>query len=399
MTHRVAVLFDNLGPYHIARLQAAASLFDLLAIEHRRASTEYAWDSTEQVPFSRVTLSDSKEGIRQKAMYFRLKQVLETFQPAAIAVPGWSSGLAIAAIRWALGARVPVVLMSASQEVDFERVYWKEAIKKRILSQCSAAIVGGKPHREYLRKLGMPKEKISVGYDVVDNEYFAAKSESVKSNPQAREQFNLPPQYFLCSARFIVKKNLPRLLHAYRHFLDTAGAQSYAHSGWNLVILGDGEQRAEVEALTQELGLAEQVHLVGFRQIDELPAFYALAGAFILPSTTEQWGLVVNEAMASGLPVLVSDRCGCASDLVEDGRNGFTFDPYDINALADLMGKIASDHCDRSAMGRASQEIISQWSPETFATGLQRAVEAALQTPQRGASILDKALLWAVSHR
>ena len=79
----------------------------------------------------------------------------------------------------------------------------------------------------------------------------------------------------------------------------------------------------------------------GFKQYDELPIYYGLAGAFIHASTTEQWGLVVNEAMAAGLPVIVSERCGCAPDLVENGRNGFTFDPYDVDALTHLMLKMA----------------------------------------------------------
>lgn len=107
----------------------------------------------------------------------------------------------------------------------------------------------------------------------------------------------------------------------------------------------------------------------------------------------------MNEAVACGLPVVVSERCGCAPDLVENGRNGFTFDPYDVDALATLLGKIASRHCDRLAMGKASREIISQWSPETFATGLQRAVEAALAVPRRDAGLLDQALLLALSRR
>ena len=98
--------------------------------------------------------------------------------------------------------------------------------------------------------------------------------------------------------------------------------------------------------------LAGDVILAGFKQYDELPAYYGLASAFVHASTTEQWGLVVNEAMASGLPVLVSDRCGCAPDLVEDGVNGFTFDPYDVEALAGLMQRVAAMTDERrQAMG------------------------------------------------
>ncbi len=124
-----------------------------------------------------------------------------------------------------------------------------------------------------------------------------------------------------------------------------------------------------------------------------------MAGAFVHASTTEQWGLVVNEAMAAGLPVLVSERCGCAPDLVRDGVNGFTFDPYDPGQLADLMLKVSSDQCDRLAMGRASQEIIKDWGPERFADGLMQAVAVARSRPLPKASWLDRSLLWALVHR
>jgi glycosyltransferase involved in cell wall biosynthesis len=140
--------------------------------------------------------------------------------------------------------------------------------------------------------------------------------------------------------------------------------------------------------------------LAGFRQYDELPAYYGLASAFVHASTTEQWGLVVNEAMASGLPVLVSEHCGCAPDLVENGVNGFTFDPYDVQALAALMQRVAAmTEVRRTAMARAGQRIIADWGPERFADGLMQAAEAALRQAPPAPSWFDQALLWAVARR
>lgn len=137
----------------------------------------------------------------------------------------------------------------------------------------------------------------------------------------------------------------------------------------------------------------------GFKQYSELPAYYGLASVFILPSIKDTWGLVVNEAMAAGLPVLVSNRCGCAPDLVEEGCNGYTFDPYNVDALAGLMRKISADDCDRAAMGQASRDIIARWTPQTFAENLCKAAEAALNAPRPQANLLDKALLWALMRR
>jgi 1,2-diacylglycerol 3-alpha-glucosyltransferase len=109
---------------------------------------------------------------------------------------------------------------------------------------------------------------------------------------------------------------------------------------------------------------------------------------------------VINEAMASGLPVIVSNRCGCVPDLVKDGVNGFTFDPCDVAELAGLMQRVAALADEqRHAMGRASQRIIADWGPERFAEGLMQAVQVAMRRPPPEPSWLDKTLLWMLMHR
>jgi glycosyltransferase involved in cell wall biosynthesis len=165
------------------------------------------------------------------------------------------------------------------------------------------------------------------------------------------------------------------------------------------VIVGDGELRAELEAACVRLGLAGHVLLPGAKRYDELPVYYGLASAFIHVSTTEQWGLVVNEAMASGLPVLVSNRCGCAVDLVEEGRNGYLFDPYKALTLPTIMQRLAVSGPALEDMGRASQQIIALWSTETFANNLARAAEVALSTKPPRAGVIDWLLLVLLSAR
>lgn len=153
---------------------------------------------------------------------------------------------------------------------------------------------------------------------------------------------------------------------------------------------GNQERRTRNE----EPSASPTVFLPGFRQIDELPRFYAHAGAFVHASTSEQWGLVVNEAMASGLPVIVSNHCGCAPDLLEEGKNGFTFDPLQVGALAELMNRVASlPDADRVALGEAGQRTIADWGTDRFARGLQEAAERALVTGPRRGSWLDQLLL------
>ncbi len=373
---RVAVLFDNFGPYHVARLTAAARVCDVLGVEVAGRSKDYAWTRTDAATnFQRTTLlQDSfREQAKPGELRERMYEVLGSYRPDAVAIPGWSSRAAILALQWSLKRYVPSVLMSESQARDDRRTYTREWIKARTVGLFSAALVGGVLHKEYLLQLGMAAQNVFLGYDIVDNAYYASGASSARANASnTRQRLGLPASYFLASNRFIPKKNLSFLLRAYSRYV--AGCRS---NPWRLVLLGDGSLRSELEALVAQIGIADKVMLPGFIQYPDLPSYYALASAFVHASTTEQWGLVVNEAMASGLPVLVSNRCGCAEELVRDGENGFQFDPADESELARRMAEIANNEELRCRMARASFERIQAWGPERFATGLQQAVECA----------------------
>ena len=394
---KLAVLFDNLGPYHIARLVALGFHCDLLAIEQHATSGEYAWDPSAQVPFRRVTVFQST-GVPREAASGQtpraVSEVLSGFGPDVIVVAGWAGEQAISAVTWALRRRVPVIVMSESQEIDFPRTIVREWIKRWYLVCCDGALVGGRPQSDYLVKLGMNATRIRAHYAVVDNEYFAIGAGRARANAAAlRQQHGLPEQYFLTSARFIEKKNLPRLIEGFADFLRAMDKQAQASSLWHLVVLGDGALRGELEERVTALQLGTRVLMPGFKQYPELPLHYGLAQAFILASTTEQWGLVVNEAMASGLPVLVSERCGCARDLVQPGVNGYTFAPRDVSALAGLMARLAENEDRRRAMGEASANLIEAWSPDAFAANLIELAEMVKRSPRPRTGWIDLLLL------
>jgi glycosyltransferase involved in cell wall biosynthesis len=395
----VAVCFRRLGPYHHARLRAAGARCRLFAIEFSAQDDLYAWTKVEGAQgFEKLTLFDDADANTKRGgeIRRRVRAALTRVAPDVVLVPGWSQRGALAAIEWSLEARRPAVMMSESTLRDADRSQHREAIKRRIVSICRAALVGGGPQREYVCRLGQPAEKVFDGYDVVDNQHFAAGAESVRADaPGWRRKLGLPERFFLASGRFVDKKNLLRLIEAF-------GSYRRRHSGespWSLVLLGAGGMRARILERIAALGLDGQVLLPGFRQYDELPSYYGLAGAFIHASTAEQWGLVVNEAMAAGLPVIVSERCGCAPDLVRSDVNGYVFDPSDSEALAGLMARVAADDHDRRAAGQASRAIIADWDIDRFAGGLMNAVEVALRASPPRASWLDRALLWMLVHR
>lgn len=395
---KIIVSWHRFGPYHHARLRAAAEIFSIVGLEISRVDHVNAWTLVaESGCFRQITLLDGSapEAASSAELRCRLGACLDEVAPEAVVVHGWAARDALALAALAIRRGIPAVLMSDSNTFDSERRWLLEAVKKRIVGLFSAALTGGSLAAAYVRALGMPAERVFVGYDVVDNDHFARGVAAARTaRARTNEPIGFDGPFFLASARFIAKKNLDGLVEAYARYRATAGDRA-----WRLVILGDGELRPAVEAQIEKLGLAGAVLLPGFRQYGELPAWYGSASCFVHASTVEQWGLVVNEAMAAGLPVLVSNRCGCAADLVHDGINGFTFDPDDVDVLAGLMHRVAHGAVDRAAMGRSSTAIISDWGPERFAAGLAGAVEAAVKAPRRPPSLGDFLLLQALARR
>jgi 1,2-diacylglycerol 3-alpha-glucosyltransferase len=181
---RISVLFDNLGPYHLARLAAAAGRCELTAIELHAISQDYLWQTdNSKTAFARRTVFGSgKESDRDaRAPVSALIGAIEASEPQVLAIPGWSGWHAFAALSWCTANKVPVVVMSESTAHDEPRTPWKEWIKQKYLGLCSAALVGGESHAQYLSQLRMPAEKIFQGYDVVDNQYFEEKGQKFRA--------------------------------------------------------------------------------------------------------------------------------------------------------------------------------------------------------------------------
>lgn len=385
---RIAVLFARFGPYHVARLRALSVEHDVVAVELSGENINYAWDAVAVDGLAHVQLCDrNHRTMAPDQLRRRLRSILAQHEPDAVAVPGWWDPGALAAIEWAQGAKVPVVLMSDSTALDAPRPWWREWPKRRVVALCETALVAGTRHTDYLTQLGMPAERVWTGYDVVDNAHFAEGAEAARQQEdELRRELALPDRYVLVCCRFVEKKNLSRLIDGYAQY------RRRAEQPRALVLVGDGPKRDELEEQVARRRLEEVVHFPGFCQYEELPPYYGLAEGFILPSTHEQWGLVVNEAMAVGLPVLVSERCGCAPDLVTEDRNGHTFDPYDAATIAEALHRLPTDEEALREMGHASRDRIRAWTPETFAENLGAAAERA-QAVDRSSLGWDQALL------
>jgi glycosyltransferase involved in cell wall biosynthesis len=342
---------------------------EIVAIELAQSEEVYPW-KTKRENYDFPIISVIRNKVLEKTSFFylwlNLRHILNEVNPDVVAIAGYSEPGMLFTLFWCVWNNKPIILFADSKENDEFRSWWKEKLKSLIVNRCKAALVAGDIHKQYLTKLGIPSNAIFLGYDVVENQVFHPNKIRHCSSP-------LTKPYFLAINRFVTKKNLPLLISSYAKYRQQKGDLA-----WDLVLSGDGELRPQIEKQINELDLTKFVHLPGFLQQEELLPYFAHANCFIHASIQEQWGLVVNEAMAAGLPVIVSHRCGCFEDLVIEGVNGFGFDPEDQEALTQLMLKMSSKEVDLVAMGEASLQHIQKYSPDYFAQGLMQAVEYSL---------------------
>ncbi len=393
----LAVCFTNFGPYHLARLRALAARLAregnrLIAYEVAGREQTYPWSrSRREEPFKWITFFPDRvlESVDSTACRKAIVEALEEDQPDAVGLVGYARPESMAAARWARREGRAAILMSESQAIDRPHAWWKELIKMRRVRQFDAAFVGGPAHRDYLVELGMPAEKIAMGYNAVDNDFFALSADKWRANPAGTTGLPAGP-FFLTVCRFSREKNLVALIRAFARYRQ----QCDPLTAWQLVLCGDGPNAGEVQRAITQCGCHSVIHCPGFLQADALTRYYAHAGAFVLPSVSEPWGLVVNEAAASGLPLLVSSRAGCAATLVPgpDGTTGKQFDPFDVERMAGaLLWMAALRGEDRRAMGLRAAQVVASWGPERFAAGVMEALEYAQARQRRRAPSLSTA--------
>src|SRR5256714_7903331 len=201
----VAGVFHHIGPYHHTRLNAAADRLTVIGIEWSAKAYD-AWGAADsRARYHKVSLfreaTEKHHGKAELQQAFR--SALEQTNPDVVAVNGWNNFGSLIAANCCVRRGIPMIVMSESSRQDEPRIWWKEAIKRRIAGLYSAALVGGQRHVEYLVELGMPRERIFTGYDVVDNDYFGRHTAEIRnSKVEIRKKYDLPENYLLASARF-----------------------------------------------------------------------------------------------------------------------------------------------------------------------------------------------------
>jgi len=230
---------------------------------------------------------------------------------------------------------------------------------------------------EYLKSVGVPPERILLGRNVVDNQWWTERAALVDRNA-VRASWNIP-----ASATVVLFCAKLQPWKAPQDVLEAFARASIPDSF--LVYAGDGPLGGALEGRARKLGFAERVRMLGFVNQSQLPAVYRAADLFVLPSLYEPFGLVVNEAMLCGCPVAVSDRVGAKYDLVREGQNGYIFPTGNVEALAAIYRDFLPDPEKRRRMGNAARLRMETWSPREYIDAMSEAVERSIKSRGRKA--------------
>lgn len=374
---RVVITHTDLRIYWPSRIAALQQALEsrgdeLYTIEIAGAGSHYSfYNNTTQIRnwhclYPTIRMEDISPARAARKLVTTLNELMpDVVMAGSIAFPSGA-----AAVYWAKKNRRPVVIFDDIRAEDVPRNGFVNYIKKLIYQQVDAVLCPAADWVDSFRQWSFSPRQIFYGVDVVDNDFWSLP------DPQALPPEGLqewPSPFFLAVGRQIPAKNFPFLLVVYDMYRKIAGEKSLP-----LAIIGEGPERGSIQQIISDRRL-DDVYLFPFVSPERLKAFYHHAAALIMPSKCETWGLVVNEAMAAGLPVLVSSNCGCASVLVKEHINGYTFHPERKDRLLTaLLSFTNKSSIERAAMGRASRRVIRPWGLEQFVSGSLQAVDYAL---------------------
>jgi len=225
----------------------------------------------------------------------------------------------------------------------------------------------GTANKEYYEAMGVSQEKIFLVPYTIDNDFFKVQrdnNDQVKQSTLKKIDKSLPTLLF--ASKFMKRKNPMLLLEASKILTD----KNFHH---NMVFIGSGEMLPKMMEYISNHQL-NHIFLEGFVNQSQLPKIYAESDIFILPSENEPWGLIVNEVMAAGMPIVISSEIGCSKDLVKEGINGYTFETNNLDELVLHLEDMISNSEKTKLMGEKSKHIISKWSYAECSKGLIRAI-------------------------
>jgi len=368
---KIVFIWAKFAPYHIDRIEAVKNLlgheFEVAGIQKVKSADTYAWAEVESHPgFSITTLFPDDRNMPFWKTLFLLCR--ETLRPGVhhVFTCEYQSAYTffMACILRLFGRRVFV--MTDSKFDDKPRFLWREIGKVFLYLPYNGAFASGRRTAEYLHFLGFRKRPAIEGYNTLS-------LERVRRNAAIAPAPEGPPfhqRHFLTIARFIPKKNLPMLIRAYALYRQMAG-----DAARDLHLCGSGPEENSLRSLVAELGL-HGVIFDGFLQEGGVAKLLGNSLALLLPSFDEQWGLVINEALAMGLPVICGDTVGARDALVKNAINGQAIETDNPEGLARFMFQMGEDEQEWRRMALASCKLAPLGDVSRFAAGINELIRA-----------------------
>ncbi|EPE62577.1 glycosyltransferase [Sphingomonas paucimobilis] len=332
-----------------------------MGIELSSASMTYAWDASgEGLYFERHTLFGSKPAETLSALRVARALVYEITRPnvKAVYIAGYErpSHFITALVARAFGRRV--IVMLDSKYDDKPRRTILEAVKRLMMVPYSGGFAAGRRSADYLRLLGLGRRPITLGYDTVSIHRIRALASDIQPKPWSERPF-------LAVARYVTKKNLAFLLKAYARFRDIDPA-----SQRRLILCGGGPLENQLRDTAQQFGVSDWVDFTGFVPQADVARHLAGALCLLLPSVEEQWGLVVNEALAFSLPLILAENVGAIDLLAAQDQNAFILEANDRDGWAKAMASLGSNQSLWSRMVSHSASLAPLGDVSEFVRGV-----------------------------
>ncbi len=375
MKRRLVILTELIAPYRIPVFNALAGNPELdlhvIFLSETDASMRQWRIYSEEIRFSYEVLPSWRRRLGKYNVLLNqnVTLALRDAAPEAVLCGGYNYVACWQAMLWAKRNGIRFLLWCESTGGDLRRNHaLVEMLKEKFVQGCDGFVVPGLSAHSYMRDMGIPDERLFLAPNAIDNALFSRLERLARvKGERLRHELGLPGRYFLFVGRLVKAKGVFDLLQAYA----SLAPELREHIG--LVYAGDGPERALLEAAAHSI-FPGSVHFPGFVHRDELVSYYSLADCLVLPTHSDTWGLVVNEAMVCGLPVICTSVAGCAADLVQ--ANGRVVPSRDPGQLASALHELASDPQLRSRMSRESRRMIQEYSPDACAAGIAGAFTA-----------------------
>ncbi|OYP39152.1 glycosyltransferase family 4 protein [Rhodopirellula sp. MGV] len=294
-------------------------------------------------------------------------ETLRKLKADVVVVNGWVVKTCLQTLKSCRQIEIPCLVRGEANRLR-PRPWWKRALQRQLVRRFNGFLPIGGENRRFYKSYGISEEAMFDARYCVDNDRFAANAASIRTERESlRQRWSIPTEStcFLYCGKFEQKKHPMELLHAFRQ----AASRQTPNAPMHLLMVGDGELRKDCQQYAQSHQLP--VSFTGFLNQSEIVASYVASDCLVLPSDHgETWGLVVNEAMACGLPAIVSDQVGCHSDLIRQGETGFVFPFADWNALSESFCHASSAKVDLAQLGHQAFQLIQDYSPRAAAEGI-----------------------------